>query len=377
MRILMTADTVGGVWTYAMELCEALAPRGVEVILAAMGAPASSEQRRRAASLPNARLCEAPYKLEWMQDPWDDVDRAGDWLLSLERSRSPDVIHLNTYPHGALDFRAPILLVCHSCVRSWWRAVHGQPPPTEWETYGRRVRRGIAAADLVIAPTRSMLDEAIALYGVTGPTRRIPNGVDLSAYRSAEPEDFVLSMGRFWDEAKNLAAVDAASRGLDWPVYVAGSTQHPDGGSIMPGNATSLGLLPRDDVLDWLSRASIYVHPARYEPFGLSVLEAALSGCALVLGDIPSLRELWDGAARFVSPDDAGALHHELRGLIRNAGRRRDLAARARRRGGALDSSTMAAAYARAYEELASGAVHTPHAPRPSRGRDTNQRRDP
>ncbi len=36
--------------------------------------------------------------------------------------------------------------------------------------------------------------------------------------------------------------------------------------------------------------------PARYEPFGLSVLEAALSGCALVLGDIPSLRE--SGATR-------------------------------------------------------------------------------
>ena len=55
-----------------------------------------------------------------------------------------------------------------------------------------------------------------------------------------------------------------------------------------------------------VSRApSIYALPARYEPFGLSVLEAALSGCALVLGDIPSLREIWDGAALFVDPDDA------------------------------------------------------------------------
>ena len=59
---------------------------------------------------------------------------------------------------------------------------------------------------------------------------------------------------------------------------------------------------------DAYAAAAIYALPARYEPFGLSVLEAAQHGCALVLGDIDSLRENWDGAALFVDPDDAGAL---------------------------------------------------------------------
>ena len=35
--------------------------------------------------------------------------------------------------------------------------------------------------------------------------------------------------------------------------------------------------------------------PAIYEPFGLSALEAGLCGCALVLGDIESLREVLGG----------------------------------------------------------------------------------
>jgi glycogen synthase len=352
MRILMTADTVGGVWTYAVELCRALGARGVEVTLAAMGGAASAEQRRHAASLSHARLCEVPYKLEWMSDPWEDVDRAGRWLLSLERDLAPDVIHLNTYPQGELPFRAPVLIVCHSCVRSWWRAVHGRLPPEEWETYTRRVGRGLAAADLVIAPTRAMLEEAVRLYGLTGPTRVIPNGLDPSRYEPEDPEPLVFSTGRFWDEAKNLAALDAASRGLEWPVYVAGPTQHPDGGSIVPGTASSLGPLPREEVLEWMARAAIYALPVRYEPFGLSALEAALSGCALVLGDIPSLRETWDGAARFVPPDDSGALHDELQRLIRDDELREDFAARARQRGLRFAASTMAAAYARAYREL-------------------------
>ncbi|HYO60185.1 MAG TPA: glycosyltransferase family 1 protein, partial [Archangium sp.] len=40
----MTADTVGGVWTYALELCRALAGDGVQVELATLGAPLSPAQ---------------------------------------------------------------------------------------------------------------------------------------------------------------------------------------------------------------------------------------------------------------------------------------------------------------------------------------------
>jgi glycosyltransferase involved in cell wall biosynthesis len=71
-----------------------------------------------------------------------------------------------------------------------------------------------------------------------------------------------------------------------------------------------------------LARASIYVHPARYEPFGLAILDAALAGCALVLGDIPSLRELWHDAAIFVPTEDAARLSRELTALIENGDRR-------------------------------------------------------
>ena len=53
-----------------------------------------------------------------------------------------------------------------------------------------------------------------------------------------------------------------------------------------------------------LARGPIFVSLARYEPFGLAVLEAAQAGCALILSDIATFRELWDGAATFVAPDD-------------------------------------------------------------------------
>jgi hypothetical protein len=37
MKILLTADPIGGVWSYALELCAALQPLGVRVHVATLG----------------------------------------------------------------------------------------------------------------------------------------------------------------------------------------------------------------------------------------------------------------------------------------------------------------------------------------------------
>jgi glycosyltransferase involved in cell wall biosynthesis len=99
-------------------------------------------------------------------------------------------------------------------------------------------------------------------------------------------------------------------------------------------------------------RAAIYALPARYEPFGLSALEAGLAGCALVLGDLPSLREIWEGAALFVNPDDDDALASVLGDLICNGGTRAAWAARARRRALRFSARRMSAEYLAAYAAL-------------------------
>src|SRR5690606_11601693 len=91
--------------------------------------------------------------------------RAGDWLLSLEREVRPDILHLNHYAHGDLPWRAPVLMVGHSCVLSWWQAVHREPAPAEWERYRNRVGDGLQGAALVVAPTHAMLAELDRHYG--------------------------------------------------------------------------------------------------------------------------------------------------------------------------------------------------------------------
>lgn len=349
----MTTDTVGGVWHYALELCAGLQPHGISVLLATMGPPPSSEQREAAARLEHVWLCESDYRLEWMDSPWDDVSRAGEWLCSLEWEFSPDVVHLNGYVHAAQRWRSPVLVVGHSCVLSWWEAVRGGEAPAAWDRYRDAVTAGLRAADLVVAPTRAMLDALRRHYGDLPAAAVIPNGRMPGAFhRPEQKEPFVLSVGRLWDEAKNAAALTAVAPELRWPVRVAGDISSPDGSvRALPG-VELLGRCSPADLTRWYARAAIYALPAHYEPFGLSVLEAALAGCALVLGDIASLRETWAGAAVFVPPREPAALRDAINRLIVDPAQRRRLAACARQRAATLSSHRMVHRYLDAYSGL-------------------------
>ena len=344
-RVLMTTDTVGGVWNFSLELAEALGRRGIDVALAALGVLPSDAQRAEARSA-GARLYESAFKLEWMDNPWADVEASGRWLLELERAIAPDLIHLNSYGHGALLWSSPVVLTAHSCVVSWWDAVKGGAPPAEWNRYRQEVKRSLDAADLVTAPTHAMLAALRAHYGDSPRSRVVLNGRSPGCFRRGPKEDFVLSAGRLWDEAKNIRALVEVAPKLAWPVYVAGEARR----AVLSG-CRALGRLPSAALADWYARASIYALPAYYEPFGLTALEAALSGCALVLGDIPSLREIWDGAAVFVAPGDRRGLRSALNSLIENRPRRIELACRAYRRALDLGADRMALDYLSAYEE--------------------------
>lgn len=318
LRVLMTADTMGGVWTYALRLAEAFATHGIELHLATMGERPQASQRRDATRIPRLQLHESSFRLEWMQAPWNDVAAAGDWLLALEESLQPDLIHLNGYAHGALPWRAPHIVVAHSCVYSWWQAVHGTRPPLGYVRYEQAVRNGLAAARAVIAPSNAMLAALRTHYGPVHQGEVIHNGLPPLHTGLVTKEPFVLCVGRLWDEAKNVHTVIQAAERIRWPVFMAGNAQHPDGWKRDLGRVEHLGVLPPATLAAWYARAAIFVAPARYEPFGLSILEAAMNGCALVLGDIPSLRELWEDAALFVPPDDADALATAINRLARS-----------------------------------------------------------
>ncbi|MCB0323358.1 MAG: glycosyltransferase family 4 protein [Bdellovibrionales bacterium] len=351
LRILMTTDVIGGVWHYAAELCRALSARGHHIHLVAFPKSPTNQQLCLLPDCPRVTISSAPYKLEWMKDPWRDIDAAGKRLLDLERSFHPDIVHLNSFSLASLPFEAPTLVVGHSCVYSWFRAVRSDIPGPEWWPYRDRVEHGLVSADLVTAPSQSMLDSLHAEYGSFRTLGPIPNGVTTELFSQGEKRRFFLAAGRFWDEAKNLQLLDQIAPHLPWPCLVAGSLHNPAGARVSAQAVCTLGIVPPQELRQWYAQAPIYLSPALYEPFGLTVLEAALSGAALILSDIPSFRELWQGAALFVPPTEA-AWVSAARMVVENPLLRARLAADARRRANKFNSSLMGERYEQQYFAL-------------------------
>jgi glycosyltransferase involved in cell wall biosynthesis len=357
MRVLMTADAVGGVWTYAMELARALGrDHRIAVTLATMGPPPSKRQAAEAAAIPDLELVTGGFRLEWMDDAWRDAGAAGQWLLDVAHTSSASLVHLNGYVHAALPWPQPVLVAGHSCCVSWAAAVHrgvdGSAAGGTLGGYRAAVRGGLRAADWVVAPSRAMLASLERWYGPLAQS----SGRSTRLFRPGRKERFVFAAGRLWDEAKNVSAVVSVAPRLRWPVAVAGPAAIGSADRVRLPGVRHVGALESDEMSSWLARAAIFAAPARYEPFGLLALEAALSGCALVLGDIDSLREVWGDAADFVPPDDHDALHDAIAALIASPDRlvKRGLAARAR--AVQFTPERMASAYADLYQALASRA---------------------
>jgi glycosyltransferase involved in cell wall biosynthesis len=360
-RVLMTCDTVGGVWRYSIDLSRELCARGYAVTLAAMGPPPDHAQQTEAASIRGLTLHWRACKLIWMDDPWQDVRAAGEWLLQLADAVHPNLVHANDFGHVALAWPAPVVCVAHSCVASWWRAVRGTPAPARWDRYRAHVRAALLAGAAVIAPSRAMAAALQTEYGPLARVQVIPNGRRGRVPDACRKRCLILAAGRLWDEAKNLQRLAAVAPAVPWPVCVAGPDREPGGTRTAFVNVRSLGLLRASAMRRWFALAAIYALPARYEPFGLSVLEAAQAGCALVLGDIPSLRENWDGAALFAEPDDTDELRDALRRLIDDDALRARFGARARRRALFMTAARMADEYIGVYEPLVTRGAAAAH----------------
>jgi glycosyltransferase involved in cell wall biosynthesis len=314
LRLLLVTDAVGGVWTYSLELARALEPLDVETILAVTGPSPSAEQRAAAG---HGKLIDTGFPLEWLDTGPAEIADAGKALALIAACEGADVVQTSgaaLLAGGA--FEQPIVAVQHSCVATWWAAVKGTPLPDDFRWRSDLVAQGLSKADAVVAPTRAFAAATERAYDLDRRVLAVHNGRTAQKLRDLPQGDFVFTAGRLWDEGKNVATLDRAAARIRAPFQTAGSTEGPNGASIALEHLIALGNLSEARVAGVLAARPIFASAALYEPFGLSVLEAAQGGCALVLSDIATHRELWDGAALFVDPRDDAAFASAVNDLL-------------------------------------------------------------
>ncbi|MCK1360925.1 glycosyltransferase family 4 protein [Bradyrhizobium sp. 199] len=347
IRILMTTDTVGGVWTYSCALASSLADSGADVCLLTLGPRARADQHAMLRN-PRVRLIETDLALEWQDPEGRNIADAKRVLAEFESRFEPDVIHLNSFREASFAWRAPTVLVAHSCVNSWALACRDTTWLTElrWRRYTEHVKTALDAATAWVCPSRAFHDDIASIYCPQSRGTVIWNGI-APGQPTGRKQELIMAAGRLWDRAKNIETLAAAAPGLSWPVEAAGPTD-----PRLSTDVSRLGELSHDAMAARLRHAAVFVSPALYEPFGLSVLEAAAEGCALVLSDIPSFRELWSGAALFFDPTDSEALHRALATLCADEAQRARLQRSAYEHSLTYSLTRMTNAYLRLYQSL-------------------------
>ncbi len=318
MHVLVTADTVGGVWTYTRELVTGLAQRGVKVTLVSFGEIPTPAQTEWLDVLRGVDFRPTAFRLEWMQDVEEDLRRSSEFLQSIVHETNPDLLHLSQFCYGSLNVDVPKVVVAHSDVLSWWATVHGEnPPENQWiRAYRATVSQGVKGADVVVAPSRWMLSALREHYGAVRQGLVIYNGRNPALFNPhISKEDLVLAVGRAWDKAKQVSLLSECLHRI--PVWVAGAEQHPDPAfrSDQVNRARGVrycGEQSESQLRHLFGRASIYTATSQYEPFGLAAVEAAFSRCAVIANDIPTFRELWGESACYFRHNDAEDLARKI-----------------------------------------------------------------
>lgn len=361
MRILITTDLAGGVWTFAGELAAALAKREHQVALVTFGGEADRQRRHWLAEHPHIDSFNISAPLEWMPEPERGLHASVPKLQEVVDRFRPEVLHLNQFFYGAFEWGVPALLTAHSDVLSWWREVKGEPAPDDawFRRYRGWVVAGLQGAQVRVAPTRWLARVTEQIFE-SPPVQTVYNAREPGPWFSsaaAVREPLVITAGRLWDEGKGARDLAEAAPWIGGGTVMAvGAAAHPGGGANFPTGATGLqwvGKQPADELRRLFGRAAIYAATSRYEPFGLAPLEAALAGCALIMSDIATFRELWQDCALFYPTGDATELAACCGALLADAARRASLAAAARAR--ALDlyaPGRMAAEYEAMYLKI-------------------------
>jgi glycosyltransferase involved in cell wall biosynthesis len=349
----MTADTVGGVWQYATDLAAALRTMEIEVTLAVLGPAANAEQRAEADAA-GATLIDTGLPLDWLCADARPVLAAGRALTALARDGAFDLIHLNSPSLlAAGPMPVPVLAVDHGGIGTWWQAAHGARPDEAYQWLDEMIRTGLLAADAVVAPSLHYAEALARHHRLPTVPLAIHNGRAPVAAADMAPDTApVFTAGRLWDPVKNTALLDRVAGRLPVAFEAAGALTGPHGEVVTCQHLVTPGPLPAGAIAARLARRPVFVSAARFEPFGLAVLEAAQAGCPLVLSGLGTFRELWTGAALIVPDQDEAAYAAAIERVLNDEALRVHLGEAARIRSQRYTPAATAASVAAIYTGL-------------------------
>ena len=280
-------------------------------------------------------------------------------LKKLVDRQAPDLVHANSLSMGRIsgpilaELGVPSLAHLRDIIRLSRAAIddlncHGRLLAVSHATRDYHVQAGLAPEKIKVLYNGVDLHEFAPrpasgyLHGELGLTRGMPPRQDCALVGSIGQISIRKGLDVMLKAAKHVA-----SRSKDVHFVVIGDRHsqksesrqlerdlHTAAGSDpLSGRVHFLGY--RTDVARILNELTLLVHPARQEPAGRVLMEAAASGVAILATDVGGTREILPPdavAARLVPPDDMERLAKAMSELLDQPHTRYRLATAARRR---------------------------------------------
>jgi glycosyltransferase involved in cell wall biosynthesis len=228
----------------------------------------------------------------------------------------------------------------------------------------RLYMRTLRTADRIVAVSRFLRDDLAAHGAQQDKLRIVPNGIDAHALLNevGAPElhvdgPFVVAVGRLV-AVKGLDILVEALAKAPKHLHLVIIGQGPEGRPL-ERQAQRLGLAERVHLTGWidekekvrlLKAALAYVHPARFEAFGLSVLEAMAAGAPVMAARTGGLPEVVGDAGLLLDHEPASWAAGLAR-LAQEPGLRKALMSKGQERARSFDWKPLAQDLERVYEE--------------------------
>lgn len=218
----------------------------------------------------------------------------------------------------------PYVMTPHSHMMPWaWNRSRWKKRLAGW-LFEHRNLRGAACLHALAAGEA----EPMRALGFNPRVEIIPNGLHAAAYHDLPPADglierhpelkdrrWLLFLGRVAEQKGIVPALqacfDVAASGDDWQFVVAGPDEFGMRRMLeaavarkgMTERVTFTGMLPRNEALACLGRASVLLQPSLGEGLSLSILEALAAGVPVIISPACNMPEVGEAnAGRIVEP---------------------------------------------------------------------------
>lgn len=345
-RVLIAADVRNSEWLYAEELTGGLSMLGTDVCFAALGSFLSPSQRAVLKRYRGVQVVEANYELPVTQR-WEknnDSQYSFEFLPKIAEQQRVDIAHLANCGYAAQSWPVPTVAVTHpfdSLIISSANDVNAG-----------LLRRGLRNVSAVAAPSSAVFDLVSQKCGQALPGGPVYLGFSSPLYEPGAKQDFIMANAGTVQQSERLHRFSKIGKRTKWPVFVAGDFAADWLQARDLRGLTTLGYLRQESLARWYSRAQFILSPLPDTSLDYSVIHAALCGCVPVLADLPESREVWEGAAVLVAPDDLEQFASIIDYYSARPAERRRLQIRARNRALCYSRERMARKYYGLYQRL-------------------------